>query len=163
MGPWEASVCVRGSGSREEENCSLVTAREVSPRLQAMFLITNVLRPASPGTFTQSRRRRSSLVFLPSGNSTSPASREPPLPKPREINRKSPGRKSLPRSPKSQQPCWAVHCKHLNVCEHLSPCRRGRQPSLTRCCLHAPRAEDHRAVLHVQRHAALQGTIFNTL
>ena len=49
---------------REEENFSWVTGREGSPWLWVVVLVRNVLKPASPRTFIQNRRKHISPAWL---------------------------------------------------------------------------------------------------
>lgn len=88
-----------GRWKQTDGNCSSAAVRELSPWLQAMFFVRNVLKPARSGN-SDPQQTGWSLVFLPSGSSTRPASRELLPPEPREINRKSPRRKCPPQTPK---------------------------------------------------------------
>ena len=90
---------------REEENRSWVTAREGSPWLWVVVLVRNVLKPASLRTFIQNRRKRISPAWLQDQPGIQGASTPP---EPRAINRRCPGKKRRPRSPRSQRPAGSL-------------------------------------------------------
>lgn len=75
----DPSAAAKRGGKPREGKLLFRDSEGVSPWLQAMFF-NNVPKPVSPspGTFTQSRQSRGpSLIFLLSGDGTSPASGQP--------------------------------------------------------------------------------------
>lgn len=108
----------RDRGSREEENCD--SDSKGSQSLAVGYVFNNILKPASLGTFTQSRQRRQpSLLFLLSGYGTRPTLGES-LPPEAEVHvrdkQKGPRGKSLRPSPNYQQPWRATHSQQKPAC-----------------------------------------------
>lgn len=130
-------VWVWGHRSRQKGNCSSVTARQVRPWLGVMLLKGNGLKPASPRTVTQSRRRWAQVSYF-FRLATTPAQCQGGiyLLSLREKQGSLGGGGSVFLALRSNSSPGA-QCATKSCCKHLSHSGGRKQPALTRDCLHA--------------------------